>query len=112
MLANFFDGSCPAGIDEPQGYLGAIFRADSLDQRRVPVGDRTVRAHEDENNRLSRRCQEGVRRGAVKTQRRLLGGRQGGQCQKEKRCRHKRLEDREEVSQSKARAVHERILGD
>src|ERR1700674_4901018 len=73
MLANFICGSRPAGIDEPQGHFGSISRANSLNQRRIAVGDRAVTAYEDEHNRLSRSCQKGICRGAVEMQSCLLG---------------------------------------
>src|SRR6266566_2650065 len=68
MLANFFSGSHPAGIDEPEGYSSSILRADSLNQRRIAVGDRAISAHEDEHNRFSRGCQKGICWGAVEMQ--------------------------------------------
>src|SRR2546425_10359390 len=81
MLANFSRRSSPARIDKPEGYLRCVLRADSLNQRRVTVGDRAVRAHEDEHNGVSRSGQKWICRGAVKMQRRLLGGARSGQRQ-------------------------------
>src|SRR5260370_318044 len=75
-------------------WLGSILRADSLNQRRIAVGDRAVSAHEDEHNRFSRSCQKGICWCAVETQRRFLGGGRRGQLEKDKRCHDKGQEDR------------------
>ena len=93
MLANFCGRSGLARVDQPEGNLGFIARANLLNQRRVPIGNGAVRAQKNEDHRFSRSCQKRIGRSPIEMERRLLSGQRKGQSEKEKRRIHEKGED-------------------
>lgn len=74
MLSNFFRRSGLAKINKPKARLARVLAADTLNQRRITVGDGAVRAHEYEHNRLSRGLLKRIGGTPIEMKRRLLRG--------------------------------------